>query len=166
MPSALRPTSRSERAALIHREVIQLIALVFIAVVAFFVTRAVAMNNRDLKMRTAAEWYRRGEQLLAAGRLDEAIDAFRRATVRNRSNRTYLLALSRALVHKGDYDSARSILLWFANQRRRMLRSISISRASRRHARTSRRRCASFATRCTHRGRPPGRESSRRSGRS
>ena len=100
-----------ERAALIHRDVIRLVALVFVAVAAFVVTRAVAMNNRDLSVRNAAEWYRRGEQLMDERRFDEAIDAFRRATVRNRTNRTYLLALSRALVETRDYDSARSILL-------------------------------------------------------
>jgi tetratricopeptide (TPR) repeat protein len=105
------PTQSTQRAALIHREVIRLVALVFVAVAAFVVTRAVAMNNRDLSVRNAAEWYRRGERLVDEGRLDDAIDAFRRATVRNRTNRTYLLALSRALVQKRDYDAARNILL-------------------------------------------------------
>jgi tetratricopeptide (TPR) repeat protein len=80
-------------------------------VVAFLVTRAVAIDNRSLSMRNAAEWYRRGGQLLDAGQTDAAIDAFRRATVRNRTNRTYLLALSRALAQKRDYDGARTILL-------------------------------------------------------
>ncbi len=101
----------STRATLIHREVLQLVALVVVAVAAFVATRVVAMNNRDLSVRTAAEWYRRGEQFVAEGRLNAAIDAFRRATVRNRTNRTYLLALSRALAQNRDYDSARSILL-------------------------------------------------------
>jgi len=111
----MNPVSSSrtsaERAALIHREIVQLVTLVSVAVIAFFVTRYVATNNRDLSMRNAAEWYHRGEQFAGAGRLDEAVDAFRRATVRNRLNRTYLLALSRALAQKHDYDSARSILL-------------------------------------------------------
>ena len=111
----MNPVSSSrtsaERAALIHREVVQLVILVSVAVVAFFVTRSVATNNRDLSMRNAAEWYHRGALLAGAGRLDEAVDAFRRATVRNRTNRSYLLALSRALAQKRDYDSARSILL-------------------------------------------------------
>lgn len=101
----------AERAALIHREVVQLVALTIIAVLAFFLTRAVATNNRALSVRNAGEWYRRGEQFLAAGQLDEAVDAFRRATVRNRTNRTYLLALSRASARKRDYDSARNLLL-------------------------------------------------------
>lgn len=104
-------TDADEREALIHREVTQLVVLVLIAIAAFFVTRAVAVNNHDLSMRNADEWCRRGQGLVAAGRLDEAVDAFRRATVRNRTDRTYLLSLSRALAQKRAYDSARAILL-------------------------------------------------------
>jgi len=105
------PEDSGDRTALIHRELVQLALLVFVAVIGFFVTRAVAESNRDLSTRNAAEWYRRGEQLLAAGRTDAAIDAFRRATVRNRTNRTYLLALARGLAGDQDYDAARDILL-------------------------------------------------------
>lgn len=104
-------TDAGEREALIHREVTQLVVLVLIAIAAFFVTRAVAVNNHDLSMRNADEWYRRGQGFVADGRLDEAVDAFRRATVRNRTDRTYLLSLSRALAQKRDYDSARAMLL-------------------------------------------------------
>lgn len=82
-----------------------------VAVTAFVLTKAVAANNRDLSFRNAAEWYHRGEQFVVAGRIDDAIDAFRRATVRNRTDRTYMLALARALTLKGEYDSARSLLL-------------------------------------------------------
>jgi tetratricopeptide (TPR) repeat protein len=105
------PPSTPVNAALIHREILRLVALVLLAVGAFFVTKTVAGNNRDLSLRNAAEWYSRGERLAANGQLDDAIDAFRRATVRNRTNRTYLFALSRALAGKHDYDSARAILL-------------------------------------------------------
>ena len=104
-------TDAIERDALIHREVVLLVALVFVAVAAFFATRAVAMNNRELSARNAEEWYHHGRRLVSDGRLDEAIDAFRRATVRNRTNRAYQMALAQALTKKGDYDSARSILL-------------------------------------------------------
>jgi thioredoxin-like negative regulator of GroEL len=104
-------TDAAKRRTLIHRETIQLAALIGIAVAAFFITKAVAANNRDLSLRNAAEWYRRGQQSVTSGRIDDAIDAFRRATVRNRTNRTYVLALARTLTLKGDFDSARSILL-------------------------------------------------------
>jgi tetratricopeptide (TPR) repeat protein len=101
----------AERRTLVHRETIQLAALIVVAVAAFVLTQAVAANNRDLSVRNAAEWYRRGQQSVMSGRIDDAIDAFRRATVRNRTNRTYVLALARTLTLKGDYDSARRILL-------------------------------------------------------
>jgi Flp pilus assembly protein TadD len=101
----------AKEVALIHRELILLAVLVGAAVVAFFLTKALAASNRDLNVRNAAEWYSRGEQSVRAGRIDEAIDAFRRATVRNREDRTYVLALAQALVLKHDYDAARGLLL-------------------------------------------------------
>lgn len=97
--------------ALIHREMLQLIALAVIAVAAFFLTRAVATNNRESSLRNAAEWYRRGEQALESGRIDDAIAAFRRASVKSRNNKVYNVALARSLTIKGDRDSARAILL-------------------------------------------------------
>jgi tetratricopeptide (TPR) repeat protein len=101
----------AERETLIHREMLQLGVLAIVAVAAFVLTRAVASNNREMSVRNAAEWYGRGERFVAAGRIDDAIDAFRRATVRSRTSRTYLLALARTLVLKGDYDAARRALL-------------------------------------------------------
>jgi len=105
------PRDTAERATLIHREMLQLTALVIVAVIAFFVTRAVARNNRAVSLRNASTWFSQGEQLANAGRLDEAIAAFRRAMIRNRTNRTYVRALARALAMKGDHDAARTILL-------------------------------------------------------
>jgi len=101
----------AEQAALIHREVLQLIILMLVAVAGFFVTRAVAANNRAMSLRDAAAWYTRGQQALQAGRVDAAIQAFRRATLRNRYNKEYVLALARALAANHDDDSARSVLL-------------------------------------------------------
>lgn len=100
-----------ERTALIHREMFQLTALVLVAVAAFFLTRAVAASNRDMNLRDAAEWYHRGQQAIAADRVDDAIDAFRRATVRNRGDKRYALALAEALARKRDDDAARSLLV-------------------------------------------------------
>ena len=101
----------SERATFIHREMLQLGLLVFLAIIAFFVTRSVAANNRDIRLRNAGEWYRRGQAELAAGRIDASIDAFRRAIVRNRTNKPYVLALARSLSLNGDHDAARAVLL-------------------------------------------------------
>ena len=90
---------------------LQLAALVVVAIAAFFVTRAIAANSRDMTLRDAEAWYDRGEQLIAAGRLDDAVESLRRASVRNRYERRYALALARALARKGDTDAARSALL-------------------------------------------------------
>ena len=112
MVSESHPTSDTvERAALIHREILQLGVLILVAVAAFFVTRAVAVSNRDTSLRDAAEWYRRGQQQIEAGRVDDAIDSFRRATVRDRNDKRYALALAHALALNGDNDAARGALL-------------------------------------------------------
>lgn len=103
--------SADERAALIHREIFQLSALVIIAVAAFFLTRGVAASNREMSLRDAAEWFRRGQQAIQAGRVDEAIDSFRRATIRDRDDKQYLLALAQALALKRDDEGARGVLL-------------------------------------------------------
>ncbi len=99
------------RAGSLHREVVQLTVLVAVAVAAFFMTRAVAANNRATSLRDADAWYRHGQAALAAGQTGEAIDAFRRATVRNRTDKSYVLALARALALNRDDDAARSVLL-------------------------------------------------------
>ena len=112
MIPAKRATSETvERAALIHREFLQLGVLILVAVAVFFVTRAVATSNRDTNLRDAAEWYRRGQQQLEAGAIDDATDSFRRATVRNRNDKRYVLALARALALNQDDDAARTVLL-------------------------------------------------------
>lgn len=100
-----------ERSALIHREIFQLAALVVIAVAAFLVTRAVAASNRDMSLRDAAEWFRRGQEAMQSGRVDDAIDSLRRATVRNRDDKRYVLALAQALALKQDTEAARTVLM-------------------------------------------------------
>ena len=105
------PTGRVEQAAVIRREALQLGALMLAALAAFFVTRSVAASNREMSLRDAAEWHRRGQVALTEQRLDDAVDDFRRATVRNRTNRPYVLALAGALALKHDEEGARAALL-------------------------------------------------------
>jgi tetratricopeptide (TPR) repeat protein len=64
-----------------------------------------------MSLQDAAEWFRQGQDALAAGRIDSAIDAFRRATVRNRTEKDYVLALARALALDHDDDAARAALM-------------------------------------------------------
>ena len=112
VPGADRAPDPDEQvAAFIHREIYQLVLLAIVAIAAFVLTRAVAASNRGMSFRDAAEWYRRGESANATGDLDAAVDAFRRATVKNRNNKPYELALAGALMRKHDDDGARSVLL-------------------------------------------------------
>ena len=112
-------TSNSNRAddahrdqdAFVHREIVQIGVLMLIAAVAFCATRAVAANSRETTFRDAETWYERGQRLMSAGRLDEAISSLRRASVRNRYERKYALTLAKALERIGDMEAARAALL-------------------------------------------------------
>jgi tetratricopeptide (TPR) repeat protein len=64
-----------------------------------------------MSVRDAAEWYQRGLGQLDAGHADDAIDSFRRATVKHRDEKRYALALARALASTRQYEAARSALL-------------------------------------------------------
>jgi tetratricopeptide (TPR) repeat protein len=99
------------RAALVHRQLLQLSLLLSVAVATFFVTKAVADSNRATALRDAAEWHRRGQEAAAAGNAGQAIDALRRAVVRDRGNRQYALDLARARALAGDDEGARRALL-------------------------------------------------------
>ena len=90
---------------------IQLAVLIAAAVVAFVLTRAVAAANRQTGLRDAEEWYRRGREAVAAGRAGDGVQAFRRASARRPGERTYALALARALGSAGNPTAARQTLL-------------------------------------------------------
>ena len=111
VPASHNPSDAVERAALIHREIFQLSALILAVIAAFLLTRAVAASNHEMNLRDAAEWYRRGQQAIHAGRVDDAIDSLRRATVKDRTDKRYVLALAEALALNRDNDAARSALL-------------------------------------------------------
>ena len=153
--SDTNPTGDDRRGpdALIHREILQIGVLILIAVIGFLVTRAVAANNREVTFRDAEAWYERGQRLMIAGRVDEAIASWRRASVRNRFERKYALALAKALERNGDTEAARAALLTLREARPKTPKSTSSWRVSPRGARTSPRRFASTTTRSTLRGR-------------
>jgi Flp pilus assembly protein TadD len=110
MPSS--PSSSSDILSnLIRRETLRLGLLIVVAVAAFLLTRAVAESNREMHLATAAEWYRRGQEAFADGRLDEAVDAFRRASIRKRDDKEYALALGRSLARNGQDAAASRTLL-------------------------------------------------------
>ena len=109
-PQNLRKTT-DEQSKHVHREIVQLVVLIAVATAAFVVTRAIAGNNRETNLRDAAEWYQRGERQLDAGDAGRAIDSFRRAAVKNRNEKRYVLALARALASTRQEEAARSALL-------------------------------------------------------
>jgi Flp pilus assembly protein TadD len=102
---------RSLADALINREIVRLTLLVLLAVVAFFLTREMAASNRAMSLRDAADAFDRGVQAMNAGQVDAATNFFRRAAVRNRSDKRYVLALARALAKRGDVDEAHTSLV-------------------------------------------------------
>lgn len=111
VPTSSRRDGVEERSSFIHQEVVKLSLLIGLAIVAFFVTRAIAENNRATMVRDAAEWYGRGERALSSGDAASAVEAFRRASVVKRADRQYGLALARSLVATQQLDAARSALL-------------------------------------------------------
>jgi tetratricopeptide (TPR) repeat protein len=112
-PGAESPplASAGDRANIVHRELLQLLALVAIAVAAFVGTRAVAANNVAMNARDAAEWFARGETQLASGRVDEAISSLRRATAKAPGEQKYVVALAHALALGGRDAEAWAALL-------------------------------------------------------
>ena len=107
-PSDAELTQETRRETLIHREILQIATLMLVAIVGFFLTRAVAASNRDMTFRDAEAWFDRGQQQMMAGRLDDAIESLRRAAVRNRYARRYALALAQALARRNDTEAART----------------------------------------------------------
>jgi Tfp pilus assembly protein PilF len=100
----------SQRARLIHRELLLLSLLVGIAVLAFFLTRAAAASNRELHRRDAAAWYELGERRLREADVGTAIEPLRRAVAKDFSSRRYRLALASALAADHQDDAARQVL--------------------------------------------------------
>jgi tetratricopeptide (TPR) repeat protein len=105
------PGELEVEARFVHRELIVLIVLSLVVAAGFVLTRAVARANDDRRLQDAAVWFAAGERDLAAGRSDEAIIAFRRASARNRADREYRVALARALVAARQDAAARRVLV-------------------------------------------------------
>lgn len=101
----------AQRAERIRREGAKLILLIALTLIAFFATRAAAEHSRAVATQDAAEWYARGRRAFAAHELPVAIDAFRRAQLKNRGNLDYSLALAQALATDHQDAAAERILL-------------------------------------------------------
>jgi tetratricopeptide (TPR) repeat protein len=106
-----RACDRRTYSTFVHREIVVLVVLCAAVVVGLVLTRAVARANRTVRLRDASSWYNAGENHLANGRTEGAIQALRRAAAINRDNRAYRLALAGALAADRQDDAARQVLL-------------------------------------------------------
>lgn len=108
-------TSTTERILqlrhVVRREAVRLVVLSTIAAAAFLGTRALAARAEHLAVVDAARWYDRGLEHLAASNGDAAAVAFRRATMKHRGEKRYVLALAEALGRSGNRDPAARALL-------------------------------------------------------
>jgi Flp pilus assembly protein TadD len=102
---------RRDGDTVVHREILQTVALILVAVAGFVVTRAVAASSRTATLRDAEAWFDRGRAEMARGQLDDAIASLRRAALRSRSDRRYVLSLAHALALQNETDQARAALL-------------------------------------------------------
>lgn len=113
----LVPGSVCERCAkrsvfrLVRREILLLMFLSCLAAAAYFCTRVIARTNKGMKEKVAASWFQQGARDLNASRANDAVVAFRRATVNDRTSRVYSLSLARALQMANHDNEARDLLL-------------------------------------------------------
>jgi Flp pilus assembly protein TadD len=108
-------TSSAERILqlrhVVRRETVRLVILTTIATAAFIGTRAIAQRAEHLAVEDAAAWYTRGQEHLAESNPEAAAVAFRRATMKDRGEKRYVLALAEALGRSGNPDPAARALL-------------------------------------------------------
>lgn len=90
----------------VRRETVRLVTLTLIAAVVFLATRLVAQRFEHVELEDAAAWYDRGHERLAAGDAEQAAVAFRRAVMKHRGEKRYVLALADALARAGRPDAA------------------------------------------------------------
>jgi tetratricopeptide (TPR) repeat protein len=103
-------TSTAERILqlrrVVRRETVRLVVLTSVASGAFLGTRALALRAEHLAVQDAAAWYARGQEYLAESDADAAAVAFRRATMKHRGEKRYVLALADALGRSGSLEPA------------------------------------------------------------
>jgi tetratricopeptide (TPR) repeat protein len=87
-----------------------LIVLCAVTISLFFFTKSVAARNRALNIEIAGSFYQTGNQRLATGDVQGAIESFRSATTNDHDNPEYMLALASALGKTDRIEEARQIL--------------------------------------------------------
>ncbi|HET6218783.1 MAG TPA: tetratricopeptide repeat protein [Acidobacteriaceae bacterium] len=98
-------------ARILNKEIFLLVALALVAVGVFVFTRTMAAREQRMEVRIGRIWYDQGKQYIASGKIEKAIQAFRRSTAGTRYNQKYALALADALI-AGNHDiEAHQLLL-------------------------------------------------------
>jgi tetratricopeptide (TPR) repeat protein len=90
---------------IIRRETVRLVVLTAIAGAVFLGTRLLADRAERQELEDAERWHARGLELLPSSP-DRAAVAFRRAVIRHRDQKRYVLALADALARSGTPDAA------------------------------------------------------------
>lgn len=96
---------------LVRREIGLLVLVAAATIPLYLFTREVAIDNRARKTRAAAYWYEQGQDELRGGNPDAAASLFHLATMNDRENFEYGLALATALAASGHPDEAQFALL-------------------------------------------------------
>ena len=96
---------------ILNRELVLLVGLFLFAIAAFVFTKRLAAREQQFDARLAAIWFERGSAYLQAGKTDQAISAFRKATSDTENNPKYALALANALAAEGQNSEAEQLLL-------------------------------------------------------
>jgi Flp pilus assembly protein TadD len=91
---------------IVRRETVRLVILTALATAAFLGTRTLAQRAEHLAVEDAASWYARGQEHLAESNPAAAAVAFRRATMKHRGDKRYVLALADALARSGNPEPA------------------------------------------------------------
>lgn len=90
---------------IIRRETVRLVVLTAIAGAVFLGTRLLADRAERQELEDAERWHARGVELLPSSP-ERAAVAFRRAVIRHRDEKRYVLALADALARSGTPDAA------------------------------------------------------------
>jgi tetratricopeptide (TPR) repeat protein len=95
----------------LNKEVLLLVLLSAVAAAAFVFTRRAASMQQRIDERVAAVWFERGQQFMNSGQVQQAIEAYRKATAGSDENRRYTLALAGALMASNNDVESQQLLL-------------------------------------------------------
>jgi tetratricopeptide (TPR) repeat protein len=98
-------------ARILNQEIFLLLVLSLVAVGVFVFTKTMAAREQRMEVQIARIWYEQGQQFIASGKIEKAIQAFRRSTAGTRFNQKYALALADALAAANHETEARQLLL-------------------------------------------------------